>query len=278
MSMYEDETAAFWMSRPVADVVAACADLHAWRRQALAESEMKLVLGARLGLASRLKGRGIEVGAGSRPFPVPGHLQVAYGDIRDEPALAAYFGVDTVSGGDTFIDAQTFAGIPDSSADFIISAHLIEHLLDPIGAIQAAARVLKQGGQMILVAPDRRKTFDQLRPDTTLAHLIADALDGGVGTRLDAYREHVRFVHPYMTGETIAEHEVDDHAQRLSDAGMDIHVHAWGMDALTELVKHCCKITQLSVEGALSVGNENAFVLRKRGLVNKLEIKSLTGS
>ncbi|MBB5772974.1 SAM-dependent methyltransferase [Brevundimonas vesicularis] len=265
MGTYEDETIGFWLNKPVSEIVAACASLHAWRRQALAESEMNLVFGARLGLSSRLKGRGIEVGAGARPFPVPDHLQVAYGDIRDEPALAAYFGVDAVSGGDTFIDAQTFAGIPASSADFIISAHVIEHLLDPIGAILAAARVLKRGGQMILVAPERTKTFDQLRPDTTLDHLIADALDGGAGTRLDAYREHVRFVHPFLTGEAIPDKDVDAHAERLLSAGMDIHVHAWGLDALTELVEHCCRITTLSVECALSVGNENAFVLRKRG-------------
>ena len=44
------------------------------------------------------------------------------------------------------IDAQTFDGIDNDSLDFVISAHVIEHLRDPIGSIVNAIRVLKAGG------------------------------------------------------------------------------------------------------------------------------------
>jgi SAM-dependent methyltransferase len=125
-------------------------------------------------LAERfISGCGLEVGAGARPFPVPAHAQVVYGDIRERAALESYFKTRAVSS-DQRIDAQSLAGVADNSLDFVISAHVIEHLLDPVRAIVNAIRVLKRGGIHILVVPDMRRTFDRHRPETTLAHALAD--------------------------------------------------------------------------------------------------------
>ena len=85
--------------------------------------------------------RGLEIGAGSRPFPVPRGARVSYGDVRDRASLESYFRTSAVQTGEP-IDAQTLAEIADASLDFIISAHVIEHLRDPIGAIVNSIRVL----------------------------------------------------------------------------------------------------------------------------------------
>ena len=90
-----------------------------------------------------LTGHGIEVGAGDRPFPVPSHVRVFYGDIRDAASVEDYFKTADVRAGSP-IDAQTFAGVADASLDFVISAHVIEHLRDPIGSIVNAIR--RRGG------------------------------------------------------------------------------------------------------------------------------------
>src|SRR5437764_580057 len=97
-----------------------------------------------------ISGRGLEIGAGARPFPVPPGAQVSYGDMRDRAALQSYFKTDAVQSGRE-IDAQTLAAIADASLDFVISAHVIEHLRDPIGAIVNAIRVLKRGGIHLFV-------------------------------------------------------------------------------------------------------------------------------
>src|ERR1700731_3855652 len=99
-----------------------------------------------------LTGEGLEVGAGDRPFPVPGHVRVFYGDIRDTASIQGYFNTLDVRSGSP-IDAQTFAGIANDSFDFVISAHVIEHLRDPIASIVNAIRVLGPAGIHILVVP-----------------------------------------------------------------------------------------------------------------------------
>lgn len=69
-------------------------------------------------------------------------------------------------------NALTF--IDDKSLDFVISSHCIEHLANPIGALLEWKRILSDNGLLILVIPDKERTFDHKRPVTTISHLIDD--------------------------------------------------------------------------------------------------------
>jgi SAM-dependent methyltransferase len=220
---------------------------------------------ARAAIAARfIRGRGIEVGAGAQPFPVPLGVEVSYGDIREHASLQEYFKASTVQSGQR-IDAQTFAGIAPGRLDFVISAHVIEHLRDPIGAIVNAIRVLKVGGILVLVVPEMRLTFDRNRPETTLEHVLQDFADGGEGTCRAAYEEHLCFVHPYLTGETYSEAEIkwqaDDAARRWRE--LDVHFHAWTRRGFEALLTAVAELAPVRTETAMSVPNENIFVLRK---------------
>lgn len=211
-----------------------------------------------------LHGSGIEVGAGNRPFPVPRHARVLYGDIRDRASVETYFKTADVQVGSN-IDAQSFAGFPDESLDFVISAHVIEHLRDPIGSIVCAIRVLRPGGILVLVVPDMRFTFDRHRPETTAEHLLRDYDDGGVGTCREAYEEHLRYVHPELTGEQYSEAEIQwqagESAKRWRD--FDVHFHAWTRDGFEATLEAAARLAPFQVEQVVSVANENIFVLRK---------------
>jgi len=178
----------------------------------------------------------LEIGGGTRPFPVPTGAKVPYGDIRDPVSLKSYFKADAVQSGEP-IDAQTLAGIADASLDFVISAHVIEHLRDPIGAIVNAIRVLEHGGIHLLVVPDMRRTFDRDRPETSVAHVLADFSDGGIGTCRDGYEEHLRYVHPILTGQRYSEAEIQRQATEAARLWpkYGAHFHAWtqaGFEAL----------------------------------------------
>src|SRR5436189_131003 len=85
---------------------------------------------------------------------------------------------------------RLIAVIDNDSLDFVISAHVIEHLRDPISSVVNAIRVLKVGGIHVLVVPDMRYTFDRNRPETTVEHVLTDFADGGVSTCRNAYEEH----------------------------------------------------------------------------------------
>jgi SAM-dependent methyltransferase len=211
-----------------------------------------------------LKGRGVEVGPGDRPFPLPAGARISYGDIRKHEALANYFRTTDVTPVQD-IDAQTLAGIENDSFDFVISAHVIEHLRDPIGSLVNAIRVLKVGGIHILVVPDMRYTFDRNRPETTVDHVLADFADGGASTLRNSYEEHLRYVHPYLTGETYSEADI----QRYADENVkhwrsfDCHFHAWSQAGFQKVLEAAKQLAPLQVEMTVFVVNENIFVLRK---------------
>jgi SAM-dependent methyltransferase len=64
--------------------------------------------------------------------------------------------------------------IEDSSYDFILSCHSLEHIANPLKALHNWKRVLRRAGFLLLVLPDKERTFDYRRPVTTLEHLRQD--------------------------------------------------------------------------------------------------------
>jgi GT2 family glycosyltransferase len=208
-----------------------------------------------------LTGEGLEVGGGDRPFPLPDSTRCYRGDIRDDEKLCGYFKSDTITN-DGYVDAQTFAGIHTDRLDFVISSHVIEHLQNPIGSIVNAIRVLRPGGVFLLVVPEMRHTFDCDRPETSLEHALRDFVDGGEGTRMQAYREHVIFVHPRFQSPIPAE-RVDAEAEKICAAGMDLHYHAWTRPGFERLLAAASSFAPFEMAFSFSVANENLFVLRK---------------
>jgi len=118
--------------------------------------------------------RGIEIGAASyRNFG----LNTLNIDINDnkrvdtvycqrQMELTGYVAkVDIVSSGDDL-------PFKDNFWDFVLTSHVLEHFFDPIKALKEWNRVVRDGGYICLIIPDKRKTFDKERERTTLEELI----------------------------------------------------------------------------------------------------------
>lgn len=60
--------------------------------------------------------------------------------------------------------------------DFVIASHLIEHLPNPVGWLHQVAELLRPGGVLSLVIPDKRYCFDAKRRETTLSQLVDSAI------------------------------------------------------------------------------------------------------
>jgi SAM-dependent methyltransferase len=71
-------------------------------------------------------------------------------------------------------EASSLNRIASEFYDFILSAHTLEHLANPLGALSEWMRVLKTEGVVVLVMPHKDGTFDHRRPVTSLAHLVED--------------------------------------------------------------------------------------------------------
>lgn len=71
-------------------------------------------------------------------------------------------------------EGSNLADVAAGAYDFVLSSHNLEHFANPLKAVKEWDRVLKPGGALLIILPDKRFTFDHRRPDTTMEHLLAD--------------------------------------------------------------------------------------------------------
>lgn len=182
------------------------------------------------------RGVGLDLGALHLPFPVPKGTRVVNVDYLTGPALRRrYPEIDPglLSRVHLVDSAERLASIRAGSVDFVIASHVIEHMEDPIGALGAWLRVLRPGGTLLLVVPDRRHTFDRHRDPTPWGHLVADHADGGRASRAGHYREWVTKV------DGVADESADRSAAALLTAGYSIHFHVWDAGELDDFLERC---------------------------------------
>lgn len=174
--------------------------------------------------SSQLKGKGLEIGPLHRPMlRHPGQeidyidrctvkeLREHYPELQDFPLVEP-----TIIG-----DAQTLENVPSRSFDFVIAAHVIEHMKNPLGAIEAWCRVCKQNGLLYLIVPDKRAIFDKQRLRTTLEHLILDYQEPSDERDYEHFLDYAHFVHHKSGRDAIIE------ADRRVREDYSIHFHTF---------------------------------------------------
>ncbi|MFH1454928.1 MAG: methyltransferase domain-containing protein [bacterium] len=71
-------------------------------------------------------------------------------------------------------DATDLQSIQKKNYDFVLSSNNIEHIANPIKAIEEWLSVLKDGGVLVVVAPKKESNFDNKREVVTFEHLLND--------------------------------------------------------------------------------------------------------
>jgi SAM-dependent methyltransferase len=201
----------------------------------------------RIAIGRAMSGDVIEVGPGSEPFPVGPDARVRFADRsveggrdRNWPELAgsppgrqADFNIH--------LDVDGMRPFPDGTLDGVIGSHLIEHVANPVAVLREFERVLRPGGRLALVVPDRTMTFDAVRQPTPLAVLLAK-YERGVTSVSDAeikeFCSAIYYqppIHPDAVREWHNPLRLD--AERFElHRRRSIHVHCWSTDEFAALV------------------------------------------
>jgi len=218
----------------------------------------------RVYFSSKLHGKGLEIGPLHRPMVRHGGMDLDYIDRCTVAELRAHYPElkdlplvePTILG-----DAESLAGVGDGLYDFVIAAHVLEHMKNPLGALKNWLRVLHPGGLIYLLVPDKRVTFDIKRVRTTLAHIILDYERPSAERDFEHYLDYAIHVHNKDEDDAVAE------GDRLLATDYSIHFHVFLPTDVLRLIRYFSRrIAPVDiVEGPVMApgSDEFHFLLRK---------------
>jgi len=121
---------------------------------------------------------------------------------------------------------------PNESFTFILSEHVLEHLIDPISVLSEWMRCLCPSGKIILFLPDKDRIFDNRRPRTQLSELIgrSDNKEQETQRLLDEWIDQV-----IKSG--LAPHYADLSREEMVQSG-SIHYNVWKAQDIQELAEY----------------------------------------
>jgi SAM-dependent methyltransferase len=221
----------------------------------------RLLLGPPMNLRDRIRAgidfskvETLEIGPLYRPFVLKSEGKVIYVDhadtrslrekYKDDPKfdVADIVDVDAVWGAQTLSDCIG----EGRKVDLIIASHVIEHVPDLIAWLNELRSVLKPEGEIRLVVPDKRYTFDYTRRTTVLPDILDSYLRKARSPLPRCILDHVLNVRAVDTGAAWA--GPLDHASLVNIHPFELAVDA-AQDALTTGSYHdvhCWVFTPLS--------------------------------
>lgn len=206
-------------------------------------------------------GRGLEIGALHESATLPVNCKVEYADvITKEQAIINFPEIDKGKLVDVDhicnIDKDGLRKFKDETFDFVIFSHVIEHLANPIQAIESLFRVTKYGGMVLLVVPDKRFTFDKDRALTTFEHLKGEYINKVSDVTDDHYLDFLNAVHPDVMKNS---KEAADKALKSVRERRE-HAHVWDSDSFKQFLIKSFNLLNINYQLCFeNTGDNNKF-------------------
>lgn len=129
----------------------------------------------------RLPCRALEIGPFLRPTLAPSEAPLKILDFYtteelQKQAIALGHPVDEVLPVDCVCRDEAFAEVCTGQFDVVMAAHVVEHLIGFVEFFHTMRRMLSPDGILFIVLPDKRRSFDRVRPITPLSHFVYEHL------------------------------------------------------------------------------------------------------
>lgn len=183
---------------------------------------------------------GIEIGALHNPAVLPAFATTKYVDFAPLAVLKGiYPDVGDIQAPDIIDTAEDLKTLKDSSYDYVISSHLLEHTRHTVRSLSNKMRVLVPGGVLFVNLPIMCLTFDFLRLLTTVEHLLDEFRSPSLVDKNEL--EHFREWSLFFVNETVRAHlaandlkgisvkakELEKSAKHYHKAKYPIHYHTF---------------------------------------------------
>ena len=142
--------------------------------------------------------------------------------------------------GSTFIVDAVQVGLrfPAHSYDFVLSSHVLEHLVNPLKALHQMSMITRPGGHAVHILPWKHATFDHRRPITPFAELVQhfeeDRDESDVSDHLDEVRAF------YDLSRDVPAGTWDQFLERCAHHAENraLHVHVFDFQLLAQCMEH----------------------------------------
>lgn len=116
-------------------------------------------------------------------YPLVGRLDIvdfSNSVVWHQPFLGVNWGSpQPARTGERFLgEATDLRFLADGTYDVVVGSHVLEHLANPIRGLIEWKRVTRPGGVLLVLVPERERSFDHRRPVTPISHLISDYIQG----------------------------------------------------------------------------------------------------
>jgi hypothetical protein len=130
---------------------------------------------------------GIEIGGLDKPLVVRSDLtkgsEILYADHLSTEGLRKKYKADPTVDLNALVEVdivnesgQFSSSLNGRLVDYVVASHVVEHVPNPIQWLQMLFEILRPGGFVFLVVPDKRFTFDFQRPPTTFGEILESYL------------------------------------------------------------------------------------------------------
>jgi predicted SAM-dependent methyltransferase len=134
-------------------------------------------------------------------------------------------------------EASNLDTIPSEKYDFLIASHCLEHCANTLKTVEEWLRVIKKGGAILLILPDKRFTFDNKRSVTSFKHL-KDDLNKDIDEKDHTHLTEILELHDLKmdlaagTKEQFKERSLDNYQNR------GLHHHVFDFKLLKKVYNH----------------------------------------
>ena len=134
-------------------------------------------------------------------------------------------------------EAVDISSVRSETYDFVLSSHSIEHVANPLKAINEWKRILKDGGLMLLVVPHKDKTFDHNRPVTSLDHLVKD-LENDVAEDDLTHLPEILELHDLMQSPEVDDYESFKKRSQDNYFNRCLHQHVFDTKLFMDMIEY----------------------------------------
>lgn len=141
------------------------------------------------------------------------------------------------SGRQFIAEATDLSAIASGRYDFLLSSNCLEHVANPLKALGEWKRVIKDGGGMILVLPNKANNFDHRRPFTKFGHLLDD-FTRDVGEDDLTHLDEILALHDLSMDPPAGDLEYFRQRSLKNVQNRTLHHHVFDVELIREMVNY----------------------------------------